>query len=128
MRASNILGLTAQPFDRDTFHLTCPVQSFPDGRQRFAIAHQNVVRFRWIPGDDGEMVPQTNSRQEPAAWAPGTKLVMRQRRRLAAPEPQRHWSGSGGSLGTTARWGPTQLEVRASSIVAGLARAVPETR
>lgn len=64
MRASNILGLTERPFDRDTFHLSCPIQSFPDGRQSFAIDHQNVVRFRWIPGDDGEMAPQTNSRCE----------------------------------------------------------------
>ena len=61
MRASNILGLTERPFDRDTFHLTTPVQEFPDGRQSFAIAHQNMVRFRWIE-QDGTMVPQTNSR------------------------------------------------------------------
>ena len=57
MRASNILGLTERPYDREAFAEACPRQQDQLGNETFNILHQNMVRFRWILGEDGTMQP-----------------------------------------------------------------------
>ena len=63
MRASNILGMAERPYDRDTFQESCPRVEDRAGNQGYNILHQNMVRFRWVEGEDGNMQPQSNSRQ-----------------------------------------------------------------